>query len=196
VKEPRRFFASLAKTGGYGTPVAYALFWIFLSAVVELAAGRVRPQPIRFGWGIEVGWLIAGPFILVGLGFIVSGVLFLIWHLMGSKENYETAFRCWAFTTPTAVAGSLLGIVPFLNTVALLYGLYLLVIASIETHRVPAKRAWIVWSCVGLLLVAMVIASLVARRTLQRQGFTGVPPVPGGTGQLPDMNQFQGEPGK
>jgi hypothetical protein len=187
VKEPRRFFASLARTGGFGTPAGYALFWLFVSAVLELVVGRLRPQPIRFGWGVEIGWLIAGPFILVGIGFIVSAVLFVIWHLMGSKENYETAFRVWAFTTPVAVAGAVLGIVPFLNTLALLYGLFLLVMASVETHRLSPQKSWTVWGILAALLFALVAASVIARTALQRQGINvgpgaGLPGAPQGAG--------------
>jgi hypothetical protein len=190
VKNPRQFFASLPKSGGFGTPVVYALFWLFLSALVELIVGRFRPQPIRFGWGIELGWLIAGPFILVGLGFVVSAVFFVIWHLMGSKQNYEAAFRVWAFTTPVAVAGAVLGIVPFLNTLAFLYGLYLLVVASIEYHGISPAKSWTVWGALAALVLVLVVVSIVSRAALQRSGIqvgpgAGLPD--GQAGSLQDL---------
>lgn len=183
--EPKRFFSSMAKSGGFGTPVGYALAWLFASAVTELIIGRIRPQPVKFGWGIEIGWLIAGPFILVGFGFVVSAIFFVIWHLMGSKENYETAFRVWAFTTPVAVLGALLGVAPFLNILAFLYGLFLLVVASIETHRLSPRKSWTVWGVVALLLGALIGFSFLARTAMQQQGAdlggAQVPGVPGAT---------------
>jgi hypothetical protein len=191
VRSPRRFFAGLSKDGGFLTPVVFSLFWIFVSTLVEILASRVRPQPINFGLAVELGWLLMGPLLLLVIGFIVAGVFFVIWHLMGSKENYQTAFRCWAFTTPVAVAGAVLGMVPFLNALAFLYGMYLLVIASQETHKASATKSWAVWGSLTVLLSLLMVLSLVARRTLQQQGF-GQPG--GGLPTLPQVGQSTGQP--
>lgn len=196
VTGPRRFFAALAKRGGFKTPVGYALCWLFLSTVMELLVGRLRPQPIRVGWVIEVGSLAAVPLVMIGIGFIVAAVLFVIWHLMGSPENYETAFRCWAFITPISVLSALLSVVPFLNVLALLYGLFLLVIASIETHRISSARSWTVWGALCAVFLALIGVAVGSRSALSKRGF-GVPPeagmleIPGLDANGPNAQQLQ-----
>lgn len=162
-KAPGGLFSGLAKTGGYGTPALYALFWLFLSGVVELAVARFRPAPFRFSAGVETLWLFLGPLLLLAVGFLVSGLFFVIWHLMGSRENYQTAFRCWAVTTPVAVASAALGVVPFLNLLGFLYGIFLLVVASRQVHGLPSRRSWIVWGVLGGLILALLAVSLVFR---------------------------------
>ncbi len=168
-KAPGGLFSDLAKTGGYGTPALYALFWLFLSGVVELAVARFRPPSLRFSIGVETLWLFLGPLLLLAVGFLVSGLFFVIWHLMGSRENYQTAFRCWAVTTPVAVASAALGVVPFLNLLGFLYGIFLLVVASQRVHGISARRSWTVWGSLGGLVLALLAVSLV---------FRGRPPLP------------------
>lgn len=169
-KSPRRFFSSMEKSGGYGTPVLFALFWFFTATLLELIISHLRPQPVQFGWAVELVWLLAGPALFLGMGFVAAAIFFVIWHLMGSQQNYQTAFRCWAFTTPLAVVSAILGIVPYLNVLGLLFGIYLLVIASVETHGIAAKRSWKVWGSICAGLIVLLAASEVARRYLQRQG--------------------------
>jgi hypothetical protein len=125
---------------------------------------------VQFGWAVELVWLVFGPVVFLLTGFVAAAVFFVIWHLMGSQQNYQTAFRCWAFTTPLAVVSSILGIVPYLNIIGLLLGMYFLVIASTETHGIASKRAWTVWGSICGALIILLTASEVARRYALRQG--------------------------
>ncbi len=169
-KAPRRFFANMAKSGGYGTPVLFSLFWFFTATLLELIISHLRPQPVQFGWAVELVWLIVGPGIFLASGFVAAAIFFVVWHLMGSQQNYQTAFRCWAFTSPLAVVSAILGIVPYLNLLGLFFGTYLLVIASMETHGLTAKRSWTVWGSICAGLIVLLTVSEVARRYLQSQG--------------------------
>jgi len=192
VTAPKQFFSALAKEGGYATPILYALFWLYVSTVLELIIGRLRTSPVRLGWTAEIVWLVFGPFILLGMGFLVSAVLFVLWHLMGSKENYATAFRCWAVISPLAVLGAVLGLVPFLNALAFLYGVFLLIIASMETHKISPKKAWAVFGAIGVAFVILILATANIRSELERQGYLNQPGMPGGV--PPFAGQEAGEP--
>ena len=180
LKSPTKFFSQLPKAGGYGTPVVYALFWFFLATGVEIVISHFR-QPVKVGWAMELAWLFLGPLLLVGVGFIGAAIFFVIWHLMGSKENYQTAFRCWAFTTPVSLASAILSLVPFLNLLAFLYATYLLVMASIYTHGIPSRRSWTVWGIFCGVLLVMVGGSFAARKYLEGRGINFDQPGFGGT---------------
>jgi hypothetical protein len=154
----RGFYKAMPKSGGYAAPAVHALFWLFAAVLAELVVSRFRPGPLEFGWAVELVWLAVGPLFFLALGFGVSAALFVVWHLMGSKENYQTAFRCWAYAAPAVVLTAVLGAVPYLGLLGLVYFLYLLVAASLEVHDLPPKRSWIVWGVLGggaLILAAL-----------------------------------------
>jgi hypothetical protein len=158
VKEPRRFFAGVSKTGGYGVPVLYALVWSFLSALLSFVVSYARPDLLPAGMFRKVLLVLLDPLLTVATGFVLSGVFFVIWHLMGSKEDYKTAFRCWAaMVPPISLLGAVLMLLPWVKfAVVLVYGGYLLVVASMQAHGIPKQRSWLVWSGVSLSFLILV----------------------------------------
>lgn len=164
LKDPRGLYAEMPKSGGYGAPTLYALFWLFVATLAEFGVSKLRPQPVRLGLSWELAWLFFGPVLTLLLGYAAAAFLFVVWHLMGSKENYQTAFRCWALMAPVAVISALLGVAPFLPLVVFAYGAFLLVTASREVHGLPAGRSWAVWGTLCGLLLAMTLVSAFAGR--------------------------------
>lgn len=150
-KQPRAFFRAMERKGGYFTPCMYLLAWSGLSSVVGFFVGLLRPVPAGLlgGRATQVAAIFLGPLAALVGGFIAAGILFVIWHLMGSKEDFQTSFRCWAFMAPVGVITALLGIVPFLPVVGIVYMLFLLVVASQEVHGISEGRAWTVWGLLG-----------------------------------------------
>lgn len=164
-KSPRSFFQRMERSGGYGTPVLYLAGWSFLSAVISFLVAFVRPGQ-GIGRGLQALGLVVGPLGALAMAFgLVAVYLFVIWHWMGSKENFETAFRIWAFMAPVGAVTALLGILPILQVVvSLAYMLYLIVIASQEVHGIDARRSWIVWGVLGGILLLFTVATVVASR--------------------------------
>lgn len=158
-KGPRAFFRGMEKKGGYWTPILYLAFWVLVSTLVSFLVTFIRPM---VGQG-PLPWRLVGilfsPVMGLVVSFFITAGLFVIWHLMGSKEDFQTAFRVWALTTPLWVVGSILGLVPFLPGLVILAFFYLLVVASQEVHGISRERSWLVW---GILAGIFFLFSLMA----------------------------------
>jgi hypothetical protein len=176
--------------------VLFALVWFYAAGVVNFLTQVALPNPALPGLtiGMKVALLVMGAPLALVFAFILSGILFVIWHLMGSTGNYQTAFRTWSAMSPLAVLQALLGVGVALSTrafkgspmvaivigvIMLFYGLYLLVTASVETHRLPKVRSWVVWGSVTVLLflagVILSAVALVANQNARGGGFGGTP---------------------
>ena len=92
-------------------------------------------------------------------GFVFAGVFFVIWHLMGSAHNYQTAFRIWSLFAPLAVASAVFRLVPYLSLVVTVFYFFLLVTSTIEIHAIRPTKAWTVW---GILLAVFAVLVILA----------------------------------
>jgi hypothetical protein len=164
-KSPRRAYAELALEGGYGVPALYILFWSAVSAVVQFLIGLLPGRSPA-----TIGTALLGVVLALVFSFAVAGILFVIWHLMGSKKDYQAAFRCWSLMAPLSLAGALLGAVPYLSILPSLYAFYPLVAASIESHRLSSERSWAVWISIAVVLTISVVLLVAVGLALQSQG--------------------------
>src|SRR6185436_9815038 len=87
-RSPREFFRGLQKKGGYLGPVLYIAFWALASGLISGLISLFRPAS-EAARAMQAASLVFGPVIVVLFSFVSAGVLFVIWHLMGSKEDYE-----------------------------------------------------------------------------------------------------------
>jgi hypothetical protein len=111
------------------------------------------------GLGLAGAGVMSGPGVIFFmplavaiLSFISAAILFLIWKLMGSKENYETAYRCGAYLAALAPITAIIGLVPYAGGIVNM-GIYVffLVTASIHVHNLPKQKAWIVFGVIGVI---------------------------------------------
>jgi hypothetical protein len=160
ITRPVNYFQSMQKTGGFGDPVVFV-------AVMGAVAGVIAAVFALFGsagglLAAVVGALIFGPLMAVLGAFIGAAVLYVIWKLMGSTENYETAFRCQAALAALYPVSALLGVVPYIGSiVTIAWGAWLLVEASVAVHARPRRTAQIVF---GVLAVLFIFTSLGSER--------------------------------
>tara|TARA_R110000772_G_scaffold268659_1_gene397122 strand:+ start:27327 stop:28010 length:684 start_codon:yes stop_codon:yes gene_type:complete len=160
ITRPVNYFQSMEKTGGFGDPVVFV-------AVMGAVAGVIAAVFALFGsagglLAAVFGALIFGPLMAVLGAFIGAAVLYVIWKLMGSTENYETAFRCQAALAALYPISALLSIVPYIGgIVTIAWGAWLLVEASVAVHARPRKTAQIVF---GVLAVLFIFTSLGSER--------------------------------
>jgi len=152
IKTPSDFFKKMPKSGGLVEPL------IFL-VVLGIISGLIQIFLSVFGIGIAgsffaaVAYIITGPIFAIIFGFVGAGVLFVIWKLMGSQENFEVAFRCAAFTTAITPITNVLNSLPYLGSLlGVAWMVYLLVLASQSVHKLETQKAWIVFGVIGLLL--------------------------------------------
>jgi hypothetical protein len=152
VTDPVGFYQSMPKSGGLGDPLIFMIALALVSAVLSAILSL-------FGFGMG-GMMVAGlmaiivvPIFVVIFGFVGAAIAYIIWKLMGSDENYETAYRCVAYTSAVGPVVTVLGIVPYIGTIASsLWPMALLAIASIHVHRRGTQVSWGVFGALGVLL--------------------------------------------
>ena len=149
---PQAFYRNMPRHGGSLAPLLFVLIlsWtpLFLPVVGKSYALIANGAPVSvlqpaLGWGFVFS-LIGIP--LAGVG---SGVCFLIWRMLGSQQPYVVAFRCVATLAVLVPFAVLLAQVPLGWLVIAGWGLYLLVVASIEVHGLKARHAWLTFGALG-----------------------------------------------
>jgi hypothetical protein len=100
VTAPAEFFREMPKTGGFLEPLVF-------SGVMGLAASIIQAiwSLLGFGYGGQAQSGLASiflsiiymPVIFAISSFIGAAIVFYIWKLMRSTENYEVSYRCMAY---------------------------------------------------------------------------------------------------
>jgi hypothetical protein len=164
ITNPVDFYRNMRRTGGFVEPLIYMI-------ILGVAAGLLRCLLGLFGMGMvgtafaALGMIIIYPILAALFGFIMGGILFAIWKVIGSEESYETAYRCGAYMAAIAPITTLFSLIPYLGTlISLGWTTYLLVVASIEVHRIEDKKAWMVFGIIGGILALMSISSEMAAK--------------------------------
>jgi len=172
ILRPAAFYRNLPLTGGFQEPL---IFLAVLSLVAGLVSGALLLLQGRIGPAL--GTVLLTPVMSAVFGFVGAAILYGIWRLMGSEKNYETAYRCLAYTAAIAPLTTLLRIIPYLGgALASAWILFLLFTASVEIHSLPRKKALTVWGALFLLLAAAGLHSEAAARRLNRKITTFVGP--------------------
>ena len=168
ITNPSGFYRDMPKTGGFQHPIIFLVVMMVVSMVIgyigSLAHIGISPMGGMMGSGALAGIIIA-PIIGLIFSFIAAGILFVIWKIMGSQENYETAYRCAAYSSGIIPVTSVLGFIPYLGSVAvLLWCFYLLIAASIEVHKIKSSLAWTVWGIIAALFIMLSLSAQYAAR--------------------------------
>ncbi|MDZ4821339.1 MAG: YIP1 family protein [Planctomycetota bacterium] len=163
--EPSYMFATMRLTGGLGKPFAFAiaLSLLLVALLIALVIAFLLFTSSREGLErLEVG-LTLGPIVTLSLLFILIGVALLtgalvvnlVLKLFGKRRHgYEANFRilCYVFGS----MGYML-LIPFVNCVALVWGIYLASIGISRVQRITTGYALII----ALLSLAISIALFV-----------------------------------
>jgi len=159
VTKPTEFFQGMPKTGGFLEPLAFAVMMGFIGGIIQalfnvIGLGRAAGYggSMMAGFGVIILMPI---FIAIG-SFIGAAILFVIWKLMGSQEDYETAYRCGAYLSALAPITAVIGAVPYLGGIVsmAIYVLYL-VIASVHVHHLPSQKSWLVFGIIGVIFAVL-----------------------------------------
>jgi len=153
IMSPAAFFREMPRTGGFAEPLLFMVAMGVVTGVLAAVLGLFGLATI-FSTGMAIAAIIVIPVVYGVLGFIGAGVAFVIWRLLGSREPYETAYRCVAYIAALMPVVTVLDAVPYagwLAVVALVTFLY--VKASVETHKLAAQKSWAVFGIIGLVLL-------------------------------------------
>ncbi len=156
--KPVNFFKTMPKAGGFLEPVIFVLVVSIVTGILHCLINIAGLSYIDRGILESLGLIIFVPVAMIIASFIGAAIMFVIWKLLGSQENYETSYRCVAYLTVLAPIAAILGIIPYGGTVLnALIGLFFIVTASIHVHNIPAKKAWLVFGIIFALLAIMQI---------------------------------------
>ncbi len=166
ITRPAAFFKDMPKTGGFVEPLIFMVIIGVVSGIIQAVLSLLHLS--------AVGSAIAGitaivmmPVAVLIFGFIAAGIAFLVWKLMGSTENYETAYRCVAYTSAISPITTVFGVIPYLGAIiGILIWTFYIVIASVEVHRIPAKKAWTVFGIIAGVLALMSLNAEIASRKM------------------------------
>ena len=166
ITDPVGFFQRMPRKGGYAKPVVFVVAVAVLTALVQAIMAM-------FGLG-AVGLLTASfaslvllPVLAIVGSFIGAAILFVIWKLMGSEEDFETAYRCAAYAYGYAPVAALLGAIPYLGTlVQVLWPALLLALATIHVHGRSPGLAYGVFGALGVLALVSLLGAEFAGRQL------------------------------
>jgi hypothetical protein len=176
VTSPAAFFREMPKTGGFVEPL---VFMVIMSVISGVLGGLLHALTNILGLhlyaGVAMGFLsIVMMPVLAAIGsaifgFIAAGILFVIWKLMGSNEDYETAYRCTAYLAAVTPITTFLGIIPYVGgALGLVVMLYYLVTASVATQSIPSRKAWMVFGIITAVFVVLSVSAQIAARRFER----------------------------
>jgi hypothetical protein len=165
---PSAFFREMPKTGGFVDPLVFMVAMGVIGGLIQ-AVLTVAGLYVAVGIAAGIAAIVVMPIVIVVFGFVGAAIIFFIWKLMGSQESYETAYRCAAYISVLTPITTLLGIIPYAGS-AIGIGLttFFLVIASVEVHKLPSQKAWLVFGIIGALLTVMSVSSQFAARRFAR----------------------------
>lgn len=163
--DPVGFYKSMPTTGGYANPLIFFVVMIAATVVIGFVLnliGLVKFNAI-IGGGIGFSMLFIVPIVGVIGSFIAAGIMFIIWKLMGSEKDYETAYRCVAYSSAIAPVIAVISLIPYLaGLVKALWGGFLIYTASVEVHKIKSQTAVIV---IGILTALNVLMGFGSERT-------------------------------
>lgn len=169
LKNPILFYREMPKSGGYIEPVLFV-------TVMAVIVGLLMTLFSIFGLGMMGGMAFGFSTILfttlmsIISSFVGAAILFVIWKLMGSNQSYETAYRCIAFASVVYPLVAILGPIPYIGSaISVLFGSYLMIIASVEVHGIKQKTAYIVFCILGIIAILTNINNEMAARRMATQ---------------------------
>jgi hypothetical protein len=166
---PSAFFREMPKTGGFVEPLIFMVIMGIISGLIQTVFSLVGLH-IAAGMAMGVASIILFPIVIAIVGFIGAAILFVIWKLLGSQESYETAYRCGAYISVLMPIITVLGLIPYLGSaVGIALYIYFLVIASVEVHKIPSQKAWLVFGIIGAILIIMNISAQMSARKLTKE---------------------------
>lgn len=162
ITKPAEFFQEMPKSGGFLKPLVFAIIMGFIAGIIQAILSFIGLGPgAGYGGGMSGFSMIIFMPIAAAIGSFIGGaILFIIWKLMGSQEDYETAYRCGAYLMALTPITVIIGVVPYAGgLISLVIYLFYLVTASIHVHNIPSQKAWLVFGIIGVIFALFFVYS-------------------------------------
>ena len=169
ITDPVGFYRSMPKSGGYADPLIFMI-------VLSVTSGVITAVISAIGFGVRgamiggFGAIVLVPIMATIFGFIAAAIFFVIWKVMGSDENYETAYRCVAYSSAIGPVVTLIGMIPAIGSlVNAVWPMALMAIASIHVHKRKEKLSWSVFGALSLFLIVINLGTEQATNDMTRE---------------------------
>ena len=169
ITNPAGFYKSMPKSGGFSDPLVFVI-------VLSVTAGLITAVISAIGFGVRgamiggFGAIVLVPIMATIFSFIAAAIFFVIWKVLGSGENYETAYRCVAYSSAIGPVVTLIGMIPAIGSIVnAVWPMALMAIASIHVHKRPEKISWSVFGALSLFLIVINLGTEQAADDLSRE---------------------------
>ena len=112
ITSPGEFYRAMQKTGGFADPLIFVLVMAAIAGL-EIALFSLFGASVIGTVAAGYGAVIFLPLTAAIGSFIGAALVFVVWRLMGSDENYETAYRCIAYAAAIYPITVLIGLLPY-----------------------------------------------------------------------------------
>jgi hypothetical protein len=160
---PDAFFSAMPRSCGFRDPLIFMV-------VMGAAAGLVKAVLGLVGLGdmstfMALAAIVITPVLVTIFGFVSAAVLYVIWRIMGSQQDFETAYRCAAYGSAISPATLLLLAIPYLGLVlGMAWWTLILVVASVRVHQIRRTVAVAVFGILALVFAVVGVGSEVTAR--------------------------------
>ncbi len=167
ITAPAEFFKKMPKTGGFVEPLIFAAIMSVIAGIIQALIDILGLSYAYVGFAESLGMIIFVPLFSVISSFIGAAIIYVIWKLIGSRENYETSYRCAAYLMALAPIVVIINIIPYAGIILYMaIYVYFLVIASAQVHNIPSEKAWLVFGIIGAVLTLIIITMQYKARSM------------------------------
>jgi len=168
ITAPADYFKSMPRSGGFVNPLIFIIAMSLVAGIISGLLSFVASPVGMLGYGIAA--IVVIPIGATIGAFIGAGILFLIWKLMGSTQNFEAAFRCLAAASAIYPIIAVLNLVPYLGTiVSVAWGAFLMIEASVQVHGRERRTAQMVFGILAVILIVLNVSAERAARNLSAE---------------------------
>jgi len=169
ITKPIQFYRDMPTSGGFADPLIFVVVAAFITGFIVSLFGLLGLSfNALMGGAASVSMIVVFPILALIGSFIGAGILFVVWKLMGSEQNYECAYRCVAYSFAIAPVIAIASIIPYIaGIVKTLWSCFLLYTASTEVHKLKSETSKWVFGILAAIGVLVGISSEKAARSFQ-----------------------------
>jgi hypothetical protein len=157
--DPRAFFSSMPREGGYEAPGLFAIIMLLVNALITGIFALLHLQVLGFAAAL----IFVPLFGAIGLAIGTIIVLLLSRALRG-EATLESSFRIVAYSAALLPLAAIAVVIPYLPILVEAYGIYIFIVAVIAAHKVEEQRAWTVLGGIGAVVLLLALLGTVTSR--------------------------------
>lgn len=169
ITDPAGFFRTMPLSGGFAEPLIFVVAMSLVSSIVAVPFWLLGVGPFAAFPGVLFAFVVA-PLMTGAFSFVGAGIAFVLWRLLGSRQPYETAYRCAAYVSALSPVAVPLGVLPYVGElIMVVWGYALIVIASVYVHGIDRQKARLVFGTLALLFALVSLGAQRASRSVQHR---------------------------